>query len=97
MDYVGRPWDGKIEGFNMNLTATIHENDDMRERCIHRIVKPEEEDAMLTIVFDWQRFMKKKAIPVTRRELERACEATQKAALEYFEELAVGNAFDEAA
>ncbi|MEF0943601.1 hypothetical protein [Rhizobium sp. BR 362] len=96
IEYLGRPWAGKLEGFNMALTATVHEDENVRERCIHRIAKAEEEDGLLTIVFDWQRFLKKK-IPVTRRELERACQATQKTALEYFEELAIGNAFDETA
>ena len=94
IDYMGSPWHNMLEGFNLSVTSTLHESEHGRDRCIHAIAKSEDEEALLTLRFDWQRFLNKK-VPVSRREMERLCFSATRDALSYFEDLAVGNAFDE--
>ncbi len=93
VEYVARPWPGGMETYNFNMTTKLYEHENYWDRCIHSLVLPEDEDALLTLRFDWQRILKKKQV-ASRRELDRLCASAIEDALSYFEELAVGNAFD---
>lgn len=52
---MGRPWSGRLENFNLTITAELNKTSELTERCVHTIRKPEEEDQLLNIQFDWQR------------------------------------------
>lgn len=92
--YVGRPWSGSIESFNIAITAIISNSRGVTDRCIHTITKPEDKDQLLTLQFDWQRIFVK-GWQNTKSNLERITEDAKKDALKYFEELAEGSRFDE--
>ncbi len=94
VDHLSRPWAGKVEAINSTIVSSLREDEHSVERCIHTITKPEDDEALLTLRFDWQKILKKTP-PATRRELERHIASATDGALAYFEELAVGNAFDE--
>jgi len=94
MDYVGRPWNGMLDGFNLTINAQLRETAELTERCIHTLVMPEDKEQLLTIQFDWQRKFKT-AWQISKSNLEQILEDAQKSALKYFEELAEGSRFDE--
>jgi hypothetical protein len=96
LEYMDKPWVGKIERTNINVVARVNDNDDYFDRCIHTIETSEDDSSLLVLRFDWQRlFNEGKKVPLERRNLERACENARDAALSYFEELAVGERFGE--
>ncbi|MGO7898906.1 hypothetical protein ACC719_15700 [Rhizobium ruizarguesonis] len=91
--YMGRPWGGEVGPFNFSITANLKDDDLSQDRCIHSIVRQEDEESLLTIRFDWQRVLKKRP-SITKRDLDRVCATAADDALRYFEDLAVGDAFD---
>lgn len=94
IEYFGRPWKGQLEAFNVNVVSSLLENEVYRERCIHTITKSEDDEALISVKLDWQRYLKR-PIAVSRREMEKNCALATEAALSYFEATAVGDAFDE--
>lgn len=95
LNYFGRPWDAGLHAFNINVTAKLREDDNFLDRCIHNIVKNEnDDDELITFRFDWQRELKK-PINVIEEDMHKLNSSSQKAAMSYFEELGVGNVFDE--
>ncbi|THV13862.1 hypothetical protein [Rhizobium rhizophilum] len=96
VEYLSRPWSGRVEAINSTIVSSLREDEQSIERCIHTITKPEDEEALLTLRFDWQRVLKKSPL-VSRRELDKHIASATEGALSYFEDLAVGNAFDEGA
>ena len=94
MEYFGRPWGGILDSFNFMIAAQITETTETRDRCVHTIIKQEEPDQLLTILFDWQRTFNT-GWQITKSNLERVTNDAQKDALKYFEDLAEGSRFDE--
>lgn len=94
IEYLGRPWKGLLESFNVAIHATINETPVFVDRCLHTLVKPEEKGELLTLQFDWQRTFKDEWT-VKKPDLERALDDANTNSLRYFEELAEGNRFDE--
>lgn len=92
--YMGRPWKGRIDDFRLNITAEISKSQNSMDRCVHTVIRPADEQQLPTIRFDWQRtFSSGRTItPDTLKELLAAAE---KSSLQYFEDLAEGNRFDE--
>jgi hypothetical protein len=41
--YIGRPWKGNADFFNIQITAEIAKGSDWSDRCIHLVAKPEEQ------------------------------------------------------
>lgn len=94
VEYMGRPWKGKFDTFNMNLTATITESEDVKDRCKHQIVLPDDKEQPMTLLFDWQRIFSKPRA-ASSSESSKILDDAQKSALQYFEEIAEGSRFDE--
>lgn len=92
LDYVGKPWKRLIDGYRFEVTGIIEENSTHSDRCIHTLTHVEGGD-LLALKFDWQRTFAKGQL-MTEDGLQKSSEAAQKSALEYFEDLAVGNRFD---
>jgi len=94
VDYIQRPWNGNVGSFALtNLNAQLRDDEQYEDRCFHSISRGDTEERLLTLVFDWQRYFKK-PIPIERPEMEKAGRRARDAAFEYFEQLAVGDAFD---
>jgi hypothetical protein len=94
IDYLGRPWNGKFEGFSINLTMQLGQSGEISDRCTHLITMPEDKDQLITLNFDWQRTFET-GWQVTQSNLERLMREAERDALKYFEELAEGSRFDE--
>lgn len=92
--YIGRPWPGLLDQFDIRLTASIEENSNWSDRCIHTLLRPEDPEQLTRLQFDWQRtFTKGRAI--TADSLKEILARAEKDSISYFEELAEGNLFDE--
>jgi hypothetical protein len=92
--HFGQPWKSPLETYNLQLSAELTSAAEWTDRCIHTLVKPEDTGTLPSLAFDWQRSFKRER-HLSTRALSDQLEAAQKAALEYFEELAVGSMFDE--
>lgn len=94
IEYIGRPWSGKVDNFSFQITGELERNDKWIDRCIHTIVKPEDPEQLPMLKFDWYRTFKDArpaTIELVKEELGRATIDSSK----YFEDLAEGNRFDE--
>lgn len=95
INYVGRPWKGRTEFFNFQITADVGKTADWSDRCIHGLTKAEEDqDQLVSIQFDWQRAFSSSRL-VTSESLKQIMAQAEKAALTYFEDLGEGTRFDE--
>jgi hypothetical protein len=94
IEYVGRPWGGALENFNIMINAQIAKTGEITERCLHTLTKPEDKDELLTLQFDWQRRFNTEW-QITKSNLDRILESAARDSLKYFEDLAEGNRFDE--
>ncbi len=92
--YMGRPWDGSIEHFGFQLTAEVGEGKGWIDQCHHSIARPEDKDQLMTLNFDYQRIYSKPTT-VSHESLKTLLDDVREDALEYFEDLAEGNRFDE--
>jgi hypothetical protein len=93
LSYIERPWKG-AQFFNIQIASTITETEEYSDRCIHNLNKPEEPEQLVTLQFDWQRTFKR-GQPIAKEAIETSLREARADALTYFEELAVGNRFDE--
>jgi hypothetical protein len=94
IEYVGRPWSGKMEHYTLAINAHIAEGSGWRDRCIHTVTKSEDEEELMTLNFDWQRLYTSGS-PLRRDVLTKMTDEAEKAALRYLEDLAEGRRFDE--
>lgn len=95
ISYAGRPWKEGLKYFDLQLVSTLAETSGYFDRCTHHITKSENsEEELITVRFDWQRKYTE-ARHVTQESLRAELEACQTASLKYFEELAIGDMFDE--
>lgn len=93
--YAGRPWANGLKYFDMQLVSTLTETSSYSDQCTHQITKPESsEEKLITVRFDWQRIYTD-GRTVTHDSLSSELESCAKSALKYYEELAIGDMFDE--
>lgn len=94
IEYLGRPWKGLVPGLISQIVADINKAPAWTDRCIHTINKPEDPDELVTLSFDWQRTLAQ-GRAITSDNLKELTSTSQRSALQYFEDLAEGNRFDE--
>lgn len=95
MDHLGRPWGANLGAFGVNAVVDLVETKSHLDRCIHNIRRSEDDEEDLIILqFDYQRYATNPT-PIIPDTLRREVASATKAALEYYEALAVGDMFDE--
>ncbi|KQY12625.1 hypothetical protein [Rhizobium sp. Root482] len=95
IEYFGRPWDNKVQSFNLSIQSELRKDDQFVDRCTHFLIQGDDEESdLITFKFDWQRTILKPVAAVVA-DLNKLNSSAVKSALAYFEDLAVGNAFDE--
>jgi hypothetical protein len=93
--YMRRPWKGAADYYSFNITATLADDSQWSDRCIHVVTKLEDDpEKQVRLNFDWQRTFKT-GQPITPESMIKLAERAQEAAMQYFEDLAEGNRFDE--
>jgi len=94
IQYMGRPWGGELISYNYSIVSEITATDDWKDKCQHTVIKQEDPEKLLTLVFDFHRTF---AAPQSssRQSLKSIVSSCGESALEYFEDLAEGNRFDE--
>jgi hypothetical protein len=93
--YIGRPWKvQQPDAFTMQITVELGRKSGWRDRCIHTLIKTEDPDQLLTLIFDWQRILTADE-EISREALSELLDTAQAEALSYFEDLAEGGRFDE--
>lgn len=91
---VTEPWKANLDAYNFQIVAQLSQQSGRIDRCIHEIIKPEDDEGLATLKFDWQRkFNNVNSVP-SAEGLTELLRSAQKDALKYFEELAEGNRFD---
>lgn len=97
IDYISRPWDGILPQYNFEITGRLGSKDDYSDRCVHAVGMGEQDnnpDGLVSVRFDWQRDYTI-ARPIGIDAIRKQVAAGKQAALEYFEDIAVGTRFDE--
>jgi hypothetical protein len=90
LEYIGRPWGDRPEAFDLMFIAQLKKDEKISDRCIHNLSRSEEEDALISAKFDFQRrFEEARSI----RGLDAILEQLEEGALAYFEDLAEGGRF----
>ena len=96
VEYMGRPWRGAVEYYNVQITSEVEKSSGWSDLCSHSMNRPEDQDQMMTMVFDYQRvFSAASTSTASGTSLAAILEQVSKSALKYFEDLAEGNRFDE--
>jgi hypothetical protein len=93
IEAVGRPWKGYVDNFSFQIIAVVGNDAKWTDRCIHTLVKPENSDGLLNLVFDWQRTFSSRQT-ISENALEGILSRAEKDALQYFEDVAEGSRFD---
>jgi len=92
--YIGRPWKGSVDNFNVQIVADLNKTTKWSDRCVHLLVKPEDREQVPAVQFDWQRTFSS-GQPLTHDSLKDIMASAETASLKYLEELAEGSQFDE--
>jgi hypothetical protein len=93
--YVARPWKGFVDHYGLQITAQLSDDTRWSDRCIHNFSKSEEDpDQLIRLNFDWQRSLKT-GRAITPDAMGELMDNAQESAMNYFEDLAEGNRFDE--
>lgn len=93
IEYVSRPWPRRSESYSFSFTSEVDSSQGWVDTCIHTFNRSDAKDSLLNMSFDWQRKFTT-GRPRTEDSLHTILRDAEKSALEYFEELAVGNRFD---
>lgn len=91
IEYLNMPWGRGVPHYNFQIVASLQETDDWQDQCIHIISKPEADEGLVSLVFDYQRIFKTQK---ERHSIRATLAGVQEAALDYFEELAQGDMFN---
>lgn len=94
VEYMGRPWSGGLNAFQMQLESVISEEENWTDKCTHFLSKSNDATQLMTIQFDYGREFKTDVF-VDQASLKRTIKSTSEAALEYLEDIAQGSRFDE--
>jgi hypothetical protein len=92
--YMGRPWNGDIEAYVIIIASKLPSAKGVTDKCVHSLHKSDDPNQLPSIRFDWTRTFDERK-PVRREVLERLISEVSTAAIDYLEELAEGNRFDE--
>jgi hypothetical protein len=92
--YMARPWWGAVEHYQVQIMSKLEEHVGWIDKCLHILAKPSEPDQLTTLKFDWQRWFDPDQA-VHSETLGDLLRKAVRSAMEYFEELAEGNRFDE--
>ena len=94
IEYLARPWRAGLDNLQVQLSAKLGEKPGWKDRCIHTVIKPEDEESLFTLQFDWQReFSPSRATHADT--LADLIDQAKKSALSYYEQIAIGSLFDE--
>ena len=93
VEYMSRPWKLGIDSFSMQVAAKTEANSNWSNRCSHYIIKQEDPENLPTLRYDWQRVYSESQ--VLEKNIEKILADVIDDALEYFEDIAEGNLFDE--
>jgi hypothetical protein len=93
LTYVGRPWKN-LGDYSISITTELGQSAHGTDKCIHNLIKKESEEGLVTLVFDWQRWLSSDHA-VSASSLKTLLTNGETSALQYFEELAEGSIFDE--
>lgn len=94
ISYIGRPWKGALENYDVTITTEIGKGSGWVDRCFHTLKKTDDPDELITLNFDWQRTLAS-GCALNEKSLTEAMKVAEKAALKYFEDLGEGASFDE--
>lgn len=94
IEYVGRPWKGSAEQYEIQILSNLQSASGYQDRCIHTVKKTEDPDQLIAVTLDWQRLFNI-GQPTDRAKLEDLAAKAEKSALAYFEDVAEGKRFDE--
>jgi len=94
LTHVSNPWQGKLETLTFQAQTIVHEDEEFSHRCTHTVVKKLKNDDPMDVIFDYQRVYKKPP-EVDASRLRTATEKVKSVALDYFEQLAQGDRFDD--
>lgn len=93
--YQARPWGHEeLSSFNMEVTSKVIEEDGWKDRCQHRLIRPEDRKELMSLIFDYHRKFEV-AQASSEAQLRTVITKCSQDALAYFEKLAVGDLFDE--
>jgi hypothetical protein len=93
--YMGRPWGQVVDYYSVQITAPLAEESLWSDRCIHTMIKNEDDpEQLVRLSLDWQRGLKT-GHGVTQESLTELVRHAEKSAMQYFEDVAEGNLFDE--
>lgn len=97
VDHLSKPWSDGVPFFNVQMTAKLPPSKvkGTTDRCVHALSQLEgDDDELLTVRLDFQReFDGERNLSVT--SLKELLEETRRDALAYFEDIGVGERFDE--
>jgi hypothetical protein len=94
IEYLGRPWSDGISSFGVEVTSDFEKADNWSDRCVHKLIRPENTEELMSLNFDYQRkFMVGQ--PTSEAQMKTLLNKCSEDALEYFERLAEGDMFDE--
>jgi hypothetical protein len=94
IEYLGRPWGSKLTMFSIDVISEINSTDNWTDKCLHKLVKPEDPEELMTLTLDFHRQFKTSQ-QTTEAQMKTLITRCSEDALSYFEDLAVGNRFDE--
>jgi hypothetical protein len=94
VEYIGRPWNGSAEQYNISILTDLRSGSEYKDRCIHLVAKPDDPDQLISVTLDWQRVFDT-GQAIDRAKLEDITGKAEKSALAYFEDVAEGKRFDE--
>ncbi|MER8783362.1 hypothetical protein NKH60_19305 [Mesorhizobium sp. M1006] len=92
--YLSRPWKSDLDAYLFTIVAEVESAKIHSDRCIHTLTRPDDKEQIPNFKFDWQRSYSNQ-VAVEKDTLLRELQRAKKAALDYFETLAVGDAFDD--
>jgi hypothetical protein len=94
IEYMGRPWGGATSAFQFVTTTRIATAENWTDSCQHTLVRSEDPEKLLALSFDFHRTFNV-GQATTEASLKTLLSKCSEADLNYFEDLAEGNRFDE--
>jgi hypothetical protein len=95
IEYINRPWGRSVEHYTFQINAELSHTPSWTDRCNHILIKaPEEPDQLVRLQLDWNRTFTSE-LAAKKESIEKVFEDISKESLQYFEDLAEGNRFDE--
>jgi hypothetical protein len=94
LKHLRRPWEAVERGFAIQITSRLGERAGVIDRCVHTLARVETPGELMNVSFDFQRTYAA-GQQIDAKVLDGLFQSAKTAALQYFEELAEGNRFDE--